>query len=419
MTLADKEDRIPKFNLMGIKRLWRKSIFRNAVIVFILMNLYATSNAQDSTKQKNIFTQLSENGLSFGLKESLEGYHNFVGGVKTGTAYASTFDANINFDLQKLIGLKNATFYADLEYHTGDNPTQKLIGDFQVFDKHNSFPFVQMLELWYQQELFHSKLRIKIGKIDANSEFSVIDGGLEFINSSTQVSPTFFVFPTFPDPVPSINIFFSPSKLFYLNLAMDYANKNARFLNFYGDPVSVQATTYGVLLLSEAGLRWDHLSRFKKDGNFKLGLWQHTGTFSNFDGKSTQGANGIYAIFNQTLWQPIAPNINDRGIRMFLDFGLTDPNLAAIYAHYGGGLVWTGPSSKRNKDVIGLSSNYMPLSPQLHLAEQNETNIETFYKLSVTNWLSVKADVQYIFNPGGKLNNALIGTMLLNFKFGS
>ncbi len=396
-----------------------KFILKYFSVIFILMSLSTTSTAQDSIKQKNIFTILSTNGISFGISETLEGYNNFEGGIKTGTAYASTFDANINFDLQKSIGIKNAVIYADLEYHAGDDPSEKLIGDFQVFDKHNSFPFVQMLEFWYQQELFNSKLRLKIGKIDTNSEFSVIDNGLEFINSSTQVTPTFFVFPTFPDPVPSINIFISSGKLFYINLAMDYANQNARFLNFHGDPVSLQPTTNGVLLLSELGLKWNHLSSLQKDGNLKFGVWQHTGTFSNFDGKSVQGTNGIYAIFDQTLWQPIAHNTSDRGIRMFLVYGLTDHHLAAVYAHYGGGVVWTGPSAKRSDDAFGFSSHYAFLSPELHLPEQDETNLEAFYKFVVTHWLNVKADAQYVINPGGEFNNALVGTMILNFEFGS
>ena len=77
------------------------------------------------------------------------------------------------------------------------------MGDLQVFDKQNSAPFLQVYELWYQQKLFEGKLRLKLGKVDANSEFSVIDNGLPFINSSTQVSPTISGFPTFPAPMPS------------------------------------------------------------------------------------------------------------------------------------------------------------------------------------------------------------------------
>lgn len=403
---------------MIIKHIKYKDILRYGFIPFILLSMCVTLNAQDSLNPRDNFTYLIEKGISFGIGASLEGYNNFEGGIKRGTAFAATFDANINFDLQKLIGLKNATFYADFEYHAGENPTEKLTGDFQVFDKHNSFPFAQIFEFWYQQRFFDSKLRIKLGKIDANTEFSVIDNGIEFLNSSTQDSPTLFVFPTYPAPAPSINIFFSPSTFFDLKLAMDYANQNAGFLNFYGVPMSVLPTENGVLLLSELDLNWDRFPYFKKDGNFKLGTWHHTGTFTSFEGKSIHGANGIYAILNQTMWQPVAKNTKERGIRMFLEFGLADANLTAVFAHYGGGVVWIGPYTTHYKDALGFSGQYVSLSPNLHLGKHHETNLEVFYKLALTNSVNIKADGQYIINPGGKFRNALVGTMILNFQIG-
>lgn len=392
---------------------------RLIILSLVFLNFCAKLKAQDSIQKATILQRLDSSGITFGINETLEGHNNFKGGIKTGTAYASTFDANFHLDLQRLINLKGGSFYADFEYHSGNNPTEKLTGDFQVFDKHNSFPFAQMLELWYQQKLFDNKLRLKIGKIDANSEFSVIDNGLEFINSSTQVTPTFFTFTTFPDPVPSINIFFTPGKLFYTNFAIDDANQNAKFLNFYGDPVSVQPTKNGVLLLSESGLTWNHFWGKGKDGNFKLGFWYHTGTFPKFDGTTLQTTQGLYLIFNQTLWQPDFKNNPARGIRMFLEFGLANASVAPVYVHYGGGLVWTGLSPGRKDDAIGISAHYVRLSPNLNLNKQGETNMETFYKVIITNWVYIKADVQYIINPGGIYNNALVGILLLNFNLGT
>lgn len=325
----------------------------------------------------------------------------------------------MHLDMQKLAGINGGTFYADFEYHSGDNPTLLLTGDLQVLDKHNALPFAQMMELWYQQELFAGKLRIKIGKIDANTEFSVIDNGLKFINSSTQVTPTLLVFPTFPDPVPFVNIFFKPAKSLYTSLAIDDANKKAKFLNFYGDPVSVQPTTNGILILSESGLTWNHLFGIKKDGNLKLGLWTHTGTFQDFKGLPQQSTHGLYVIFNQTLWQPDFANNPARGIRMFVECAFTDSTVAPIYAHYGAGMVWEGMSQARPDDAIGITAHYTPLSPGLHVHERAETNIETFYKLNINNWLSLKSDWQYIIHPGGIYKNALVGMMVLNFEISS
>lgn len=387
------------------------------LLLCITTGLIYTAQAQSS--QNNFFKSARQSGLSFGMNETLEGYHNFTGGIRTGNDWASTLDGNITVDLQKLLGIKDALFYADMEYHAGGNPTQKLTGDLQVFDKHNGSPFLQMLELWYQQKLFNEKLQLKIGKIDANAEFSVIDNGLEFINSSTQVTPTLFVFPTFPDPMPAVAAFFTPDKLVYTNFAVFNANRRDRFLDFYGDPGSVQPTLNGNLFISESGLTWDKLPALGNDGNLKLGLWWHSGTFTKFNGTPLQGADGVYLIFNQTVWKPADRKNGRRGFRIFLEYALTDAQITPVYQHYGGGIAWTGISEHRPDDVYGLSIQNANISPNALLPDNYELNIETFYKYNISSRLSIKPDMQYIIHPGGKYRNALMGILILNFGLGS
>lgn len=405
------------YNLKKYRNSTKKRI---QIIIFLsLSGITGLSFFSCNAQSKNVLHSLKMQGITFGISETLEGYYNFLGGLRQGSAFASTSDANINIDLQKLIGINGGMFYTDLEYHIGDNPTNLLIGDAQVFDKHNAAPFLQILEIWYQQKLFNDKLRIKVGKVDANAEFSVIDNGLEFINSSTQVNPTFFVFPTFPDPMPSLNLFFTPDKLFYTDFAVYDANQNDHFLDFYGNPGSVQPTLYGELLISESGLTWDNLPVLKKDGNLKLGLWQHTGTFSKFDDNTQHDAKGLYLIFNQTLWKPISDKNEGRGIRMFLEYSLSDASVSPVYQHMGGGIAWTGPSANHPEDAVGFSAQYGKFTPALHLPQHYELALESFYNIAINPWLGIKPDIQYILHPGGLYPNALVGTLLLNIAFGS
>ncbi len=379
-----------------------------------------SKNQKDATPaHKGLLNTLHHKGIAFGISEALEGYYNFKGGIHEGSAYASTFDANMSIDLQKFLNLQGGMFYIDLEDHRGDNPTNTLTGDAQVFDKHNADPFFQALEIWYQQKLFNNKLRIKLGKVDANAEFSVIDNGLEFINSSTQVTPTFFVFPTFPDPMPGINLFFSPNDFFYTNLAIYDANQRDHFLDFYGQPSSAQPTPDGKLLISESGLTWKNLPYLKNDGNLKLGLWKHTGTFTKFDGGSQPGAEGIYLIFDQTLWKPTSNQDESRGLRLFLEYAQTGYKVTSINLHYGGGIVWNGPFKEHPDDAGGLSIQNAHLSPEVGLPKKYELNLETFYKFKLTHWFGIKPDMQYIVHPGGQYPNAFVGILALSFKINS
>jgi porin len=358
----------------------------------------------------------SKRGVTFGTTGSLEGYYNFAGGIQTGSAFSALLDANMNVDLEKLLGWKRGTFYVDFEYHGGDNPTSKLVGDLQVFDKNNADPFFETLEIWYQQLLFDKKLRIKLGKVDANTEFSVIDNGLGFINSPTQVTPAFPVFPTFPDPMPGITLFFNPNHLFFADFALYQANQSTHFLNFYGDPSSAQMSLHGQLFIVESGLNWDQLPWLNHSGNFKLGVWKHNGYFDDFSGGREHGLSGIYLIFDQTLWKSLQKN-DQRSVRMFLEYGLTDAKVSAIYRHYGGGVVLTAPFRARPDDEMGLSIQNADISSGLQVPQKYELDFEGYYQFSLVKGINFKPDFQYVVHPGGVYHNAFVSTFMLNYSF--
>ncbi|MEJ2723553.1 MAG: carbohydrate porin [Deltaproteobacteria bacterium] len=348
----------------------------------------------------------------------LEGFKNSIGGLRTSSLVgAATFDLNLTFDPENLSGWKGCKFYIDLEDHAGRNPSEVLVGDLQVFDKLNAAPFLQIYELWYQQGLFEDKLRLKIGKVDANSEFSVIDNGLLFLNSSTQVSPTVSGFPTFPDPMPSINLFFTPDESHYVSFGAYYANRSVSFGDIKGSPEDAQPTFNGAFIISEAGLKWPRAGAFVGNGNLKLAAWTHTGTFTRFNGEQQQGTYGWYAIIDQTLWQPAGEPEDGRGLRAFLEYGRTQSSVNVIDWHAGGGFAWQGPFPARPKDVVGVSPQYAHISSQAGLPKSYELAIETFYRLKVAGWIEIQPDLQYIVNPGGQHPNALVGTVRMEANF--
>lgn len=385
----------------------------------VFLDTQLPKQGQDTVKNKSNFLHaLKDKGVDFGVAESLEGYYNFTGGKRVGSAAASTFDANVSVDMKELLHVPGGKFYADFEAHSFQNPTSLLVGDLQVFDKNTADPFLQMFEFWYQQEFFHNTLRLKVGKVDANAEFSLIDNGLDFMTSSAHVTPTLFVFPTFPDPKPSVNLFFTPGKLFYASAAVYAANRSTHFLDFSGKPGSVQPSLNGNLWIAETGLTWSHLSGKADDGNLRVGIWKHTGEFNRTDDNSAvKGVGGIYVVINQTLWKPNHDDESNRGLRTFLEFAHSSKGVAPVYEHFGGGLLWTGIKAERPDDEIGICTQYSLISPQPGLIWKYEQSVESFYKLVVASWINLQPDVQYIIHPGGSYSNALVGTLELNLKF--
>jgi porin len=361
---------------------------------------------------------LDQAGFTLDARLVFEGFKNFMGGLRTSTLVGhSTFDLSLTFDPQNLFGWKGGKFYIDLEDHAGRNPSEVLIGDLQVFDKLNSAPFLQIYELWYQQRLFEDNLRLKIGKVDANSEFSVIDDGLLFLNSSAQVTPTVSGFPTFPDPMPAINLFFTPDESHYVSFGAYYANRSVTFGDIEGSPEDAQPTSNGSFLISETGLKRPGAGAFLGNGNLKLGGWGHTGTFIRFNGEQQRGTYGWYAIIDETLWQPAGEPEDGRGLRAFLEYGRTQSSVKMIDCHTGGGLAWQGPFAARPKDVVGVSPQFAHISSQAGLPKPYELAIETFYRLKVNGWIEIQPDLQYITNPGGQYLNALVGTVSMEAHF--
>ncbi|MCL5098515.1 MAG: carbohydrate porin [Candidatus Omnitrophica bacterium] len=362
--------------------------------------------------------QLKQAGVSFDSSLILEGFKNFQGGLGNPDLIgASTFDLNLELDTERLIQWPGGMFYADLEDHAGQDPSTDLVGDLQVFDKQNAPRYLQLFELWYQQKLLDDKLRLKFGKVDANSEFSVIDNGLPFLNSSTQVSPTVFVFPTTPDPMPALNVFLTPNKSYYASLGAFYANRSVGFGNFIGHPQDAQSSASGMFFIGETGLRWQKAPLLEHEGNLRLGSWGHTGTFTRLDGSSQQGVYGYYAILDQTLWQPDGATEHGRGVRTFLEYGRTQSTVNPTDEHFGWGVTWTGLFPGRSADIAGFSPQYAHVSPPAGLPHSFELALEGFYRLQLTPWATLMPDLQYIIHPGGQYPNALVGTIRLTVHF--
>lgn len=378
-----------------------------------------SSSANDATGNWGGWRdKLKQKGFSFGINWIGEGFKNFQGGKNTADLVgASTLDLNLTVDTEKAFDWPGGKFYIDLEDHAGQNPSTVLTGDLQVFDKLNSSPYLQVFELYYEQKLFHDLLRVKVGKVDANSEFSVIDNGLDFIDSSTQVTPTLLAFPTTPDPLPGLNVFLTPFKAFYASFGAYLANQRDHFLDFTGSPWDVQPTRDGTLFIGETGFKWTRTPLLLYDGNLKVGFWGHTGTFSRLDVGYRHGADGFYAILDQTLWKPTDKEDDARGVRTFLEYGRTDPSVSTIFQHTGGGITWVGPLSQRPEDELGFSPEYAYLSKEANLSYSYELILESFYKVKLGPWAMLQPDLQCIVHPGGKYPDALVGTLWLSLQF--
>ncbi|MHC4852690.1 MAG: carbohydrate porin, partial [Planctomycetota bacterium] len=242
-----------------------------------------------------------------------------------------------------------------------------------------------------EQRWLGDAFRLKIGKVDANSEFAYADAANEFINSSSGFSPTLFVFPTFPDPAVSVNLFLTPTAGVEIGVGVynaddDGAYSGRRFLSARFDEVYA---------IAEAAFSWEHL------GLARAGAENDT--------------SGYYLVAEREIWRVDPDDPEDsRALRMFLQYGWADQDVSEFQHHVSLGLEHKGLFPCREIDTTGFMASYADLSDVSSAGfRHDETAFEVFHHFQVTPYLGIKPVLQYVVNPSGSqaIDDALVATI--------
>lgn len=368
----------------------------------------------------------------------------FMGGLNTRSdSFRERFNLPIQVDTDKLLGWKGGTFVTVYQLQHGGNASHTLTGDAQNFSfGTDANGRSQLGQIWYQQKF--GDFRLRGGKLDGNSDFDVLDNVQEFLNNSFSTSPTLALMPSFPDTGMGIQLFYEPESGFYSGAGVfDGSGARGTETGEYG-PSKFLDRADNLFLITENGLRYKlKIDGHTRPGKIAAGGWFDTNPFSQLNGRErTDGTGGAYLIFDQLLWRlphqrpipagPPGANPTERpeeeeypgGIAMSASFGWADPLVNTIDQNALVGLSWTGPLSKRPIDIWGAGATYAHFSDSSGYRHDYELAIEMFYRLRITQWISLKPDIQYIIHPsgGGPLDesdrhNCLVGTLRLEMTF--
>jgi porin len=388
------------------------------------------SRGEEATTEAAEAAPPSASGSWFGVRDSLarrgvevtlilqgDPSANLSGGVRQGTAMRMPLQAALDLDLERLVGWRGAQLHAGVHALEGRNASEHLVGDLQGFDNVDSQRFRQVSELWLEQGLLGDRLRLKLGKADANADFARVFASGEFLNSSAGYSPTIQGFPSYPDPAASVSLFASPTGWLSLGAGVyDGATHeechgrtgNRGLGTLFGAPDAVFA-------VGELGIRYASGGR---PGRLSLGSWRHTGTFEGEGGATRRGTSGFYAVLEQRILQE--PGDESQGLDAFAQFGASDGRWSEVEQHASLGLAATGALPGRDRDVLGLMLTSVVASALCPTASgsRRESVLELYYGVALRPWLTVKPDLQYIRNPGaGAAKDALVGTLRVTLAF--
>jgi carbohydrate-selective porin OprB len=336
------------------------------------------------------------------------------GGIRRRSTVRNLLDFRLTVDLKSLTGVDAGTVWARYYGFFGRNAS-KDAGDIQGFSNIDSDRSRQQLaELWYETRFLKDLFRLKVGKVDANTEFAFAENAAEFLNSSMGFSPTIFPLPTYPDPAMGINLFTYPTENLYVGFgAYDGAGQRGVSTGSRG-PATFFHGLNKLFYVGEVGGKWT-IPGFQLPGRLGIGGWHYNGSVERFDGGKISGSAGFYLVLDQMIWRakPLAlTEEQPKGIGMFFQYGFADAAVSEIKRHLGTGLVWRGPLPGREDDALGWGLTSVRLSDAAGAGfdKNYEVTVESFYKIQITPWVSAKPNLQYIINPSGArdVKNALV-----------
>jgi porin len=378
-----------------------------ALLAALACSFPASAGAADEAL--GLRDRLARRGVEFEVVIQADASANLSGGLRRGTTLRRPLLAAVEVDAERLLGWRGGRFRVSTQSHAGAHGGA-LVGDAHGFDNVDAEPFDQVSEAWVEQSAWDGRLRLKLGKVDANTEFARVLQGGEFLNSVAGFSPTIQAFPTYPDPAASVNVLAQPAPWLELGAAVyDGATQagchgrtgNRGLGTFWGAPDALFA-------IGEVGVRRTSGGR---TGRIAAGAWRHGGDFVRHDGSSAAGTSGQYAVVEQRLSRG---EFDAPGIGVFVQWGRADRALAAVDRHLALGLTARAPLPGRADDSAGV------LWSQLRFADgrRNEHAIEAFYGAQVRPWLHVKPDVQWVVAPAeATAGHALVATVRIALTF--
>lgn len=372
-------------------------------------------------------TWLEERGLTIAAGYETHWGTVVDGGLRNVASSRHLFDVNATADFEKMFGVKGGTFFVDAYVGTMRGGSRD-VGDFQgVSNLEYGKNGGQVAEVWYEQKLLDEKLRLKLGKIDANSEFFFPTMGGYFLSSSPMLSPAHAATAAYPNPAMGAVAFWYPSDSFYVGggffdgaTADGFETGNRGLDTFFSDDDSQSWNWSG-----EAGVTWKNLgsqAEWWGKGRVAVSCNYHTGEWATFDGGSQDGSLSLGLIAEQRIWGPVdeAGEQKDQGVYVFGQYGHGDCDVNAVEHQLGFGVVWLGPIASRSDDVVGAYVSFVDLSDEVGAGfAEDETSAEVFYQIQLTPAISLTPDLQYVWTPNGDptIDDALVLQVRLTVDF--
>ena len=401
-------------------------------------------------------TKLIEQGIDIKADYVGEMGYNAHGGYnndKTGR-YSDQFGLGVALDLQKLWGWDNTQAKIQLTNRNGQNISNDRIGDPRAGTLSSSQEvygrghMVRLTQFWIQHQMFDNKLDVKLGYFGEGEDFNTFP--CDFQNLSfcgSQVGNYVNTWYNWPVAQAAIRVKYNITPELYAQIGA--YNQNPSQLE-HGNGFKLSGSgTKGTVIPVE--LVWSPKVN-NLPGEYRVGFYKsaadapdvredvngNDAVLSGADFRTRSSKKGYWFVAQQQLTTHNGDASRGLNIAANATFHDKETNLVDNYQSLM--LVYKGPFDARPKDDVGIGVARLHVNDDVKKNSQllnaangvsdydnplytpireTEYNVELNYGFHVTNWLTVRPNLQYVVQPGGvdKVDNALVAGLKIQSTF--
>ncbi|MGJ0127294.1 carbohydrate porin [Pantoea sp. RHCKP32] len=397
-------------------------------------------------------TQLQDDGIKFDVNYTMESAANLGGGADSNTTmrYSDQWTFGTNFDLEKLLNWQDAEFQMTVTNRDGQNLSDQ-VGDRRagmlssVQEVYGRGQTWRLTQFWLRKGLFDDVVDVKAGRVTVGEDFDNFDGNLfQNLALGSGQAGNWRGDRWFNWPVSQwggrIKFNLTPELFFQVGF---YNQNRANYDRGDGFRLDTRHSE-GNLVPIELGWK-PTFGPEKLPGNYRIGYYTSSvdgdvySSWRNGGYQDQARAYGGYLLLQQQLTAQ-SGDVN-RGLGIRLQAVMNDHKTSKTDNYQSLALTWTGPFDARPQDEIGVGAARIHVNSDYtrSLRQQNqangesrfdsptylpvqsgsEYNYEIYYNAKVTNWMSLRPNLQYVVAPGAvsEVKDAFIGGISANIAF--
>ena len=397
-------------------------------------------------------TRLIEQGIDIKADYVGEVGGNLNGGYNDDKTarYADQFGLGVALDLQKLWGWDNTQAKIQLTNRNGENISNDRIGDPRAGTLSSSQEvygrghMVRLTQLWIQHQFLDNKLDVKAGYFGEGEDFNTFPcefQNLAFCGSQVGNWAT-NIWYNWPVSQAALRVKYNITPELYAQIGA--YNQNPSQLE-HGNGFKLSGSgTKGTVLPVE--LVWSPKVN-DLPGEYRVGYYKSTApaddvkvniTNDGQDYRVRDSKHGYWFVVQQQLTSHNGDA--SRGLHIAANATFHDKQTNIVDNYQSLMFVYKGPFDARPKDDIGIGAARIHVNDDVKKSAElinasigatdysdplytplrnTEYNYELNYGFHVTNWLTVRPNLQYITHPGGvdQVDNALVAGLKIQSTF--